>query len=157
MSDYAKNRREETPEQRYRREKTTNLYIRLFKNTEKDIIEKLDSMPNKSGYVKDLIRKDVESKKKNDIVSLTGDELSNLISEVREDVKKFGGDEYIIASCTVFGNSERFYSDYSYPPEPPITALKHTKTEIFEFMTLGALLISLQNQEKRLKKLRRRI
>lgn len=45
---------------RYNKEKTQLLTIRLVKTTEKDIIEKLDSVPNKSGYIKSLIRADIE-------------------------------------------------------------------------------------------------
>lgn len=33
--------------------------IKVVKTTEADIIEKLDSVPNKSGYIKSLIRKDI--------------------------------------------------------------------------------------------------
>ena len=34
--------------------------FRVVKNTEADIIKKLDSVPNKAGYLKRLIRKDIE-------------------------------------------------------------------------------------------------
>ena len=32
----------------------------ILKTTEKDIMDKLDSVPNKAGYIKALIRKDIE-------------------------------------------------------------------------------------------------
>lgn len=32
-----------------------------MKNTEQDIIEKLDSVPNKAGYIKQLIRQDIQA------------------------------------------------------------------------------------------------
>lgn len=41
---------------------TLLLTIRLVKTTEQDLIEWLNSQPNKSGYVKALIRKDMEDK-----------------------------------------------------------------------------------------------
>lgn len=37
----------------------TNLYIKLNFNTEMDIIERLDQVGNKSGYIKKLIREDI--------------------------------------------------------------------------------------------------
>lgn len=40
----------------------TNLYIKLNINTEMDIIEKLDQVGNKSGYIKSLIREDIAKK-----------------------------------------------------------------------------------------------
>ena len=46
---------------KYEKEKTTSLNIRLINNTEQDIIEKLASVPNKSGYIKNLIRQDINN------------------------------------------------------------------------------------------------
>ena len=40
----------------------TNLYIKLNINTEMDIIEKLEQVGNKSGYIKKLIREDIAKK-----------------------------------------------------------------------------------------------
>ena len=37
--------------------------IDCFTSTEMDIIEKLESVPNKAGYIKSLIRKDIEENK----------------------------------------------------------------------------------------------
>jgi hypothetical protein len=48
-----------TPQERYHKKNTRLFTIRLVETTEKDIIDKLNSVPNKSGYVKDLIRKDL--------------------------------------------------------------------------------------------------
>lgn len=44
--------------ERYNKEKTTTICIRLNKETDKDIIEILESVNNKNGYIKDLIRYD---------------------------------------------------------------------------------------------------
>lgn len=52
--------RKETPQDRYNKAHTANVNIRLMKNTEQDIIAKLDSVPNKAGYIKSLIRADIE-------------------------------------------------------------------------------------------------
>ena len=46
---------------KYNKEKTTFLGIRLINNTEQDIIEKLASVSNKSGYIKTLIRQDINN------------------------------------------------------------------------------------------------
>lgn len=44
--------------ERYNKEKTLTICIRLNKETDKDIIEILGSVNNKQGYIKDLIRYD---------------------------------------------------------------------------------------------------
>ena len=54
-----------TFEARYRANKkyddknTVRLSLKLNKNTDKDIIEKLKSVPSMQGYIKELIRKDL--------------------------------------------------------------------------------------------------
>jgi len=52
--------KKETPQDRYHKAHTVNVNIRLMKNTEQDIIQKLASVPNKAGYIKSLIRADME-------------------------------------------------------------------------------------------------
>ena len=52
--------RKETPQERYQKAHTVSVNIRLMKNTERDIIDKLQSVPNKAGYIKSLIRADLE-------------------------------------------------------------------------------------------------
>lgn len=51
--------RKETPQERYHKAHTISVNIRLMKNTEQDIIERLNSVPNKAGYIKSLIRADI--------------------------------------------------------------------------------------------------
>lgn len=48
---------------KYDANNTTSVYIKLNLNTEPDIIEKLKSVENKSGYIKQLIRNDIEKSK----------------------------------------------------------------------------------------------
>lgn len=43
---------------KYNKEKTLTICLRLNKETDKDIIEILGSVNNKQGYIKDLIRYD---------------------------------------------------------------------------------------------------
>lgn len=45
---------------RYQREKTKVLPFRLFLNTDQDILDRLDQQTNKAGYIKRLIREDIE-------------------------------------------------------------------------------------------------
>lgn len=52
--------KKETPQERYHKAHTMRIAIRLMKNTEQDIIQKLDSVPNKAGYIKQLIRADIQ-------------------------------------------------------------------------------------------------
>jgi len=44
---------------KYNKEKTLTVCLRLNKETDKDIIEILDSKDNKTGYIKNLIRSDL--------------------------------------------------------------------------------------------------
>lgn len=59
MERFAIEPKKETPQARYLKAHTVNVNIRLMKNTEQDIIEKLRSVPNKAGYIKALIRADI--------------------------------------------------------------------------------------------------
>lgn len=43
---------------KYNKDKTLTLCLRLNKDTDKDIIEILESVNSKQGYIKELIRKD---------------------------------------------------------------------------------------------------
>lgn len=42
---------------------TTMICVRLSYNTDADIIKKLDEVDSKMGYIKELIRKDIQTKK----------------------------------------------------------------------------------------------
>lgn len=53
----------ETPQDRYHKAHTVSLTIRIMKNTEQDILQKLDSVQNKAGYIKSLIRADIAREK----------------------------------------------------------------------------------------------
>lgn len=44
---------------RYDKQNTIQIKLKLNKNTDADIIEKLESEPNKQGYIKELIRADI--------------------------------------------------------------------------------------------------
>ena len=45
---------------KYAKEKTTSIAIRFMHNTEADLLKHLNSMPNKAGYIRALIREDME-------------------------------------------------------------------------------------------------
>lgn len=44
---------------KFNKEKTRCVQIRLNLKTDADILEKLDSVPSKMGYIKELIRRDM--------------------------------------------------------------------------------------------------
>lgn len=44
---------------KFNKENTMSVNLRLNKNTDADIIEKLASVPSKMGYIKQLIRDDI--------------------------------------------------------------------------------------------------
>ena len=50
---------------KYNKANTIVINIRLIKSTETDIIEQLKKQPNKSGYIKALIRAEIKNKKEN--------------------------------------------------------------------------------------------
>lgn len=51
-------------QEKYQKEKTTLINIRLNNEKDKDIIEQLKTKGSKQGYIKQLIRADIERKKK---------------------------------------------------------------------------------------------
>lgn len=55
--------KKETPQDRYHRTHTKLYAFRFGLTTEADLIRKLESVPNKAGYVKALIRADIEKEK----------------------------------------------------------------------------------------------
>ena len=55
--------RKETPQERYAKKYKKTYLLPCFTTTEQDIIDKLESVPNKSGYIKALIRADIAKNK----------------------------------------------------------------------------------------------
>ena len=49
--------------QKYQREKCRKITVQMNKRIDADILDWLDSLPNKAGYIKDLIRADMEKHK----------------------------------------------------------------------------------------------
>ena len=47
---------------KWQKENTKTILIRLNIRTDKDIIQQLDTVKSKQGYIKDLIREDMEKK-----------------------------------------------------------------------------------------------
>ncbi|MCM1508993.1 MAG: hypothetical protein NC177_17935 [Ruminococcus flavefaciens] len=56
--------KKETPQDKYQRNNCKMITLKLVKSTESDIINKLESVSNKSGYIKNLIRKDISEETK---------------------------------------------------------------------------------------------
>lgn len=52
-----------TPQQRYDRKACVGLYLKLNRATDADILARLESVENKQGYVKSLIRADIARKR----------------------------------------------------------------------------------------------
>lgn len=53
-----------TPQERYAKKNKRQIKIDCIISTEQDILNKLDSVPNKAGYIKELIRADISKTKK---------------------------------------------------------------------------------------------
>lgn len=56
-------KRKQTPQERYAAKYKKQFKIDCFTSTEQDIISKLESVPNKAGYIKRLIREDIAKNK----------------------------------------------------------------------------------------------
>ena len=52
--------KKETPQARWDKENTRTYRLKVMRNTEADILAKLESEPNVSGYIKRLIREDIK-------------------------------------------------------------------------------------------------
>ena len=57
------NERKKTPQERYAEKYRRQYKMDCITRTEQDIIQKLDSVPNKAGYIKQLIRADIAANK----------------------------------------------------------------------------------------------
>lgn len=57
------NERKQTPQERYAAKYKKQYSLTCFTSTEQDIIDKLESVPNKAGYIKALIRADIAASK----------------------------------------------------------------------------------------------
>lgn len=53
-----------TPQERYAAKYKKQYSLPCFTSTEQDIIDKLESVPNRAGYIKSLIRADIAASKK---------------------------------------------------------------------------------------------
>lgn len=51
--------RRETPQERYDRNNTVRVALKLNTKTDADILARLEEVGNKQGYIKELIRKDI--------------------------------------------------------------------------------------------------
>jgi hypothetical protein len=68
---------------KYDKAHTTGVFLKLNKETDKDILEKLSSVPNRQGYIKDLIRKDLSGTRSvPDSDSVPDDESCTLIWDI---------------------------------------------------------------------------
>lgn len=53
-----------TPQDKWQAKNVTRYVVKVAKKTEADIIDQLEKQPNKSGYIKALIRADIEKGRK---------------------------------------------------------------------------------------------
>ena len=63
FQEEAMEKRKMTPQERYAKKYKKQFKIDLITRTEQDIIDKLESVPNKAGYIKRLIRADIAADK----------------------------------------------------------------------------------------------
>lgn len=53
---------DETPSKRYKRENILTIWLKLNRKTEPELVKQVENQPNKNGYLKSLIRRDIEKK-----------------------------------------------------------------------------------------------
>lgn len=53
---------DETPSKRYKRENILTIWLKLNRKTEPELAAQVEKQPNKNGYLKSLIQKDIEKK-----------------------------------------------------------------------------------------------
>ena len=106
---------------KYNKEKTKCIMVRLNKTTDADIIAKIDSVPSKMGYIKNLIRKDMLQSKLNDAVEafLRGKikvvlpdvgyatDFLQSVQQVNPDIKWFDGHD--VTDWYPYGCFDHFY------------------------------------------------
>lgn len=63
MNNDNTNLKKESKQARYCKKHTKPYCLRVGKETEKDVYEKLESVDNICGYIKNLIRKDIQEQK----------------------------------------------------------------------------------------------
>lgn len=49
-------------QKKYDAENTRQVHLKLNRRTDSDVLERLDNVPSKQGYIKDLIRADLAKK-----------------------------------------------------------------------------------------------
>lgn len=49
-------------QKKYDAENTRQVHLKLNRRTDSDVLEKLDNVPSKQGYIKDLVRADLAKK-----------------------------------------------------------------------------------------------
>jgi len=55
--------KKERPQERFDKANSKRIVIKVMTRTESDILDQLESEPNKAGYIKRLIREDIARKK----------------------------------------------------------------------------------------------
>ena len=75
-------------------------------------------------------------------------ECSELIEELKEDIKEFGENEVVIVWCTMM-HGVVIYTNYDFVDEDtPVTEAELTEKEIITKMTMKELLILLEKQNE---------
>lgn len=55
----------ETARQRYKKENILTIWLKLNRKTEPELVKQIEKQQNKNGYLKSLIKRDIEENKEN--------------------------------------------------------------------------------------------
>lgn len=69
---------------------TTRVYMKLTNNTDKDILQKLETVPSKQGYIKRLIREDLGRNDEPEFDRNDFEDISARFQDELDDYKKWG-------------------------------------------------------------------
>lgn len=98
----------------YDRENTTRINLKLNNKTDADIIQHLESIPNKQGYIKNLIREDMK-----------GDSTMNY--HIKEEYLSLWGEETTTETIITQDELERLAAEWEKPVEELLKQLEPIK------------------------------
>ncbi len=133
-----------TPQERYAAKYKKQIKIDCFTSTEQDILSKLESVPNKAGYIKSLIRKDIALSSNKDIypIVLTPEEKGYTVYIPDFDINTQGDDlteALYMARDVISLMCKDFESDgKTIPPPSIISDLSLIPRNILAFVDINS-------------------
>lgn len=110
----------ENAQTRYRKATLVNVQLQFNRNTDSDIINHLQTIPNKQGYIKQLIRADIAKTEKGDQTMIDVKYFDAAVAlmddEIREEIHasgKFDGDKAGFLQEYCKRHKEKYGTDFA--------------------------------------------